>query len=248
MSIERLGDVTVPSGVLAVYDVGLVGLVLAGRLPEVPTVRVSGLPTDRALAVVGQRLADGDWGDNWNFVAVEVAAGDVASSEPAGEVPVDFARILLADEGAAADWEHNDPIDGLADYVFWGRDAAQLAEEVGAPLVRGDTFGWENVPVADAIRLGTAAEERKAAGSRVVASDYRPHSHHWQALARMRESDTLSGTIDVGGRTVCLFHTQWGDGVYPVFRDLAADGRLLRVRVQLYEPRDEDDEDDGSDG
>ncbi|MET9227918.1 DUF2185 domain-containing protein [Lentzea sp. NPDC003310] len=32
------------------------------------------------------------------------------------------------------------------------------------------------------------------------------------------------------------FFTSWGDGAFPVHRDLAADGTLLRIRVELGSP------------
>ena len=65
-------------------------------------------------------------------------------------------------------------------------------------------------------------DKLKAANHWLLAIDFRPHSHHFHALAAARKSKHGAGTIDVGGAKVCLFFTSWGDGVFPVYLDLDA--------------------------
>jgi len=47
---------------------------------------------------------------------------------------------------------------------------------------------------------------------------------------------TESSVVNVGGARLCNFMTTWGDGIFDVFRDLSADGRLLRIRIEMGQP------------
>ena len=77
------------------------------------------------------------------------------------------------------------------------------------------------------------AERRKAAKHLLLATDLRPHSHHFVALAAARQSKDGAGTIEVGGAKVCLFFTSWGDGVFPIYLDRDQHDRPVQLRVQL---------------
>lgn len=234
---EPLGELTVPSGVLRIFDCGALALVSSGQIREVPDVRVGGLPRDRPLRVLASRISEGEFAGEWDAFRVEVAGTPTVSSELAGEVIVDFARLLFADASIGAHWKHDEPIDGQADFVFWGRDAPALAAAVGAPaLAEAGTFGWVNRPVDEVVALGTKAEEVKAAHAFKLATDFRPHSHHFQALAIARASPAGAASLDVAHLRVCLAFTGCGDGVFPVFRELDVAGRLCGVRVQLAVP------------
>jgi hypothetical protein len=175
-------------------------------------------------------------------VVVQLAPGVVARSEHVGDVIVDFARVLFIDGAARAAWNHDGCIDGRADFLFWGRDAATLAELVGAPAVaqQPGSFGWLDLPVDDVVQKGQAAEAECHARGLKLATDFRPHSHHWQALEQVRRSPHEAGELDVGGVRACLWMTSWGDGIFPVFRDLDTNGALLQIRVQLFAPEPED--------
>jgi len=48
-------------------------------------------------------------------------------SEKVEHVGVDYARMLIADFDVLGAWHHGDSLDGLADFVFWGGDAEQVA-------------------------------------------------------------------------------------------------------------------------
>jgi hypothetical protein len=225
-----LGAVTAPSGKLAVFDVGLVGYLPREALePALVTIEV---PRDRELAVVGRRVGKGRFADCWDHVAVRLADGDVASSRKLGEAGVDFARLVCMDHRALDQWQHEDSLDGRADFVFWGRDADQLAKAMRAPATP-EGHGWSDLPVAEAEAKALQAERLKAEHHWLLATDFRPHSHHFHALAAARESEHGAGTIEVGGAKVCLFFTSWGDGVFPIFLDLDDRDRPLQIRVQL---------------
>ena len=228
--IEQLGEVTAPSGKLAVFDVGLIGYLPREALE--PALVIAEVPNQRALPVVGRRVGKGRFADCWDHVAVRLGAGEVAASRKLGEAGVDFARLVCMDHGALDRWQHEDSLDGLADFVFWGRDAAQLAKTMRAPKLK-EGYGWCNVSVADADAKHDKAERIKAANHWLLATDLRPHSHHFRALAAARASRLGAGTIDVGGAKVCLFFTSWGDGVFPIYLDLDRADRPVQIRVQL---------------
>lgn len=234
MKRERMGEVTVPSGTLTILDPGHIGMFENDDIAEVPAVMIGDLPRDRPLPVWGIRVGDGRWAALWDRVVVELRDEPVVSSEEAGTAMVDFARLLLADESNPEKWVHSDCIDGKADFVFWGRDAADLAAAVGAPALEDGNFGWRDLDVDEIVERGTAAEKLKAERGWKLATDFRPHSHHWAALEIARAAETESATIDVGDLRVCLFFTTWGDGMFPVFVDLGADGQPVQVRIQLH--------------
>jgi hypothetical protein len=233
MTRERLGEVTVPSGVLTILDAGHIGMFEADELEQVPAIAIGDLPRDRALPVWGTRVGKGPWARCWDHVTIEIGGAPAVASEEVGEAIVDHARLLLADESNADKWVHSGCIDGKADFVFWGRDAEALAAAVGAPALGDGEFGWRDLDVDEVVRLGTEVEERKDAGAWKAATDFRPHSHHWQALEAARGAPTDSATITVEDLRVCLFFTTWGDGEFPVIVDVDADGRPVEIRIQL---------------
>ncbi len=227
---EQLGTITVPSGTLAVFDIGLVGYLPREALEPQPV--TCEVPKGRELPVVGTRVGKGRFGDCWDHVAVKLGTGEIASSKRLGEAGVDFARLVCMDHGALDHWQHEDSLDGRADFMFWGRDAEQLATAMRAPATP-EGHGWTDLPVADAEAKALEAERLKAEHRWLLATDLRPHSHHFHALAAARRSKLGAGTIEVGGAKVCLFFTTWGDGVFPIFVDLDAANRPVQVRVQL---------------
>jgi len=187
------------------------------------------------LRVIGERRGSSPYPDCWSWIALDVAPGDVASVAPAGTVAVDKARLMFVDLEALGAWRHEEPTDGLADFVFWGRDAQAAAERFGVPKLDDGTFGFVDLPVMDAVKRG---EEIEAARAELrIATDFRPHSHHYHLLKQMRGSRTESGTMELAGSTCCAFFTSWGDGFFPVFRELDERGALLRVRIDLGTPQ-----------
>ena len=97
-------------------------------------------------------------------------------------------------------------------------------------------YGWTNLKVAAAEAKAIEAANLKSAQHWLLATDLRPHSHHFHALAAARESRQGAGTIEVGGAKVCLFFTSWGDGVFPIYLDLDHADRPVQLRVQLATP------------
>jgi hypothetical protein len=226
---ERLGEVSITSGALIVVDTGYLDDVELACARLGVTIRDA---PNGVFPIFGERLGEGRFAKCWRSVHAELAPGEAASREEAGAALVDNARLCFADPAALSHWKHVEPIDGKADFVFWGRDAIELAKLVGAEQTP-EGWGWRDLPLDEARARGLAAEETKRDKKLLLATDFRPHSHHFQILAQQRTTETQSGTIDVAGMRVTSFHTTWGDGVFPVVVERDRTGRALRVRVEL---------------
>lgn len=226
-----LGDITVPSGELAIFDIGLCGYLPREALE--PTIVTCEVPRDRPLPVIGAAVGRGRFAACWDHVAVLLApAGEIASSRKLGEAAVDFARLVCMDHAALDAWQHEDSLDGLADVVFWGRDDAILGRVMRAPRIQ-EGYGWSNLPLAEAEAKADEIARKKAENRWLLASDLRPHSHHYYALAAARENPRGAGTLELAGTRLMLLFTTWGDGVFPVYLDSDHDDRPLQIRIQL---------------
>lgn len=172
--------------------------------------------------------------DRWRRVMVQGnSQNPTCRSGLVGRVAADYARLLVADFDALGAWRHEDSLDGLADYVFWGRDAEIVAQALNAPRLSNTEFGWTNLPESLAEEHGIEVQKYMQRHGLKFATDYRPHSDHWQVMQTTRNSATESGTAVVGGVTVCNFMTTWGDGLFNVYRDLGESGELVQVRIEL---------------
>jgi hypothetical protein len=193
------------------------------------------VPVSSSIAVMGERMPPGQYEDRWRRVWLEVRPGEVATSREVGHVLVDEARLLVVDADALGQWKDDEAPAGLADFVFWGRDAEAVAEEVGARPVGNpneESFGWLDLTLNAAREFGSRVEAAHSKG-RTFAFDFRPHTNHWRLMKQVRSSSTESGVIQLGGADCCLFMTTWGDGAFPVMADLDSAQRLLRLRVEL---------------
>jgi hypothetical protein len=208
----------------------------AGQLQVqgVPMVAAGGLPPGERLPVIGVRREQEPYAGLWSWVGIQVReGGEVHESVRAGITGVDRARLMFVDPEALGEWQHEEPTDGLADFVFWGRDAEKVRKRLDAPVLGEREFGWVDLPVEEAVRRGESVEEAVSRGEMKLATDFRPHSHHYHLLKQMRSCPSESGTLALGGGRCCAFFTGWGDGLFPVFRDLDSQGRLVRLRVEL---------------
>jgi hypothetical protein len=196
-------------------------------------VAVRGLPAG-SLRVLGERMEPGADQQRWHSVWVECAEGVLAETLEAGYVLVDEARLMFVDPTALNSWVNDEPADGLFDLAFWGADAEQVATRLAVSKLE-DEYLWTDLAVDQVRPLCDQLESLRGDGVR-FAFDLRPHDDHFRVLKPMRSSATESGTIEVGGALTTGWFTSWGDGAFPVYRDLAEDGTLLRVRVVLGAP------------
>lgn len=211
-------------------------------------VGVAGLPVGVDLPVRGELLPpDHSDSDRWRSVWVELGnRDDVFRSEHIGHVLVDEARLILCDLEMLGEWQVGESHDGLYDVAFWGRDAAEVADALGAGKIAqqgGSLSGWMDLSLEDAI---ARAEELQALNGgesdRRFVIDLRPHDHAYQLLSQAWISDTGAGTIELAGGIATGFFTSWGDGAFPVYREVAESGELLALRVD-FDPEGRSPED-----
>jgi hypothetical protein len=199
-------------------------------------IAVSGVPRNRSLSVMGERMPAGPDEGRWRRVWIDLRDGDVARTRDIGHVLVDEARLMAVDADALAAWDDRNSLDGKADLAFWGRDADAIAAEVGAGPLRfageANLFGWADLPFDDALESAQRIRELRSA-DRKFAVDFRPHTHYWRVMRDVRATRTESGTLDLAGAQLCMFMTTWGDGAFPVLADLDAAGQLLRIRIDI---------------
>ncbi|MGA5446379.1 hypothetical protein ACPCVO_06965 [Streptomyces umbrinus] len=194
----------------------------------VPVVALGGLPRDRALPV----LASGAG------IVIPVDPAPAAKIVELGDIRVDWARLLFGDADALNAWQHDEPVDGLADVAFWGAAEEEAATEFGAPALgepgEDGVRGWTGLTVPEAMRRASALFDwKEAAPGRRLMVDFRPHSHHWQVMREVRASAVESGTVEVGGARVLCTMTGQGDGWFPVSAELGPAGELVAVRVSF---------------
>lgn len=238
----ELGYVTAPSGKLVFVDVAFTGLPDQPDQPQ--QVVVDDLPRNTELRVVGTRPGASDDGlhlDSWDHVDIVcIDAAESAGSELLGHVVVDAANVLIADSLACSKWQQDDSHDGLADVVFWGLRAPELADMLGAPTLPGVAphFGWLDLPIEEARERAAEVEEREAELQLHVPVDLRPHSDRWKAYASLEASPIDVGQFDLHGARACLIQLM-SDGLYPVHRRLDAAGRTVAVRIDIEAAFDE---------
>jgi hypothetical protein len=204
----------------------------------VPAVVCAGVPVAQPMRILGERMPPPEH-DRWRRVSIECRPTISADrSEKVGHVGVDYARLLIADVDALGMWEHERPLDGLSDFVFWGIDAGQVARKFEAPSLKDEGFGWTDISEEVALERGAAIENYRERKGLKFATDYRPHSHHWQVMKETRSSSTESGMTEIEGMTVCNFMTTWGDGIFEVYRDLGAKDELVSIRIEFVQNGD----------
>ncbi|PPK61854.1 DUF2185 domain-containing protein [Actinokineospora auranticolor] len=201
-------------------------------------VAVRGVPA-RELRVLGERMDDGEFEARWRSVWVECAEGEPVRSVECGYVVVDESRLMFADPLALNAWRENVSEDGLYDVEFWGGDAAAVFERLVEPkpseMDDRSAYAWVDLAGGEAAERHRELGELQRSGLRFRAV-VRPHDDDYRIRLQADHNLTESGTIEVGGAKVTGWFTSWGDGMYPLYRDLAADGTLLRVRVELGTP------------
>ncbi|MFI8350067.1 hypothetical protein [Streptomyces sp. NPDC085596] len=202
----------------------------------VPVVTVGGVPRDRRLPVLATRTGSGP---SWTEITVRTSEAPAETSVPLGHIGVDWARLLFGDVDALNTWQHDEPVDGLADVAFWGAAADEAAATFAAPELgepgEPGVRGWTGLTVAEAMERARAVQTWALETGRRLMVDLRPHSHHWQIMRRLRASELESGTVDIGPARLLCAMTACGDGYFPVSADLDASGGVVAVRVGFPE-------------
>jgi hypothetical protein len=250
-----LGHVTTSTGSLVVADFGLLGAfdseadtatVAKSRADgdtlaftfvgntNIQAIACHKVPLDTPIAVTACRVESGKFSDRWAHVDVQVRPdATVAQTEVIGKVLVDFARLAVGDVVSMCGFGGPGTADGLADVVWWGRDAEHVANHAHVPRLSDAEFGYTDLPDEAAEAWVQWLERCKTESSLRFAWDYRPHNYQWQMLGQVRDSATQSGTVDINKNAMVGFMTTWGDDVYDVVAMRDAEGQIARIRIQL---------------
>jgi hypothetical protein len=193
-----------------------------------------GLPTDRRLPVIGTPIFEGDFAGRWRFIDVVIdETAEMARAEEVEGIMVDHGQLLFAGLGPLGQFRAGESLDGLADYVFWGRDAEPLATAVGAEDLGDEEFGWTDLPVEEIGARARAVESAIEAEELAVGVDYRPHCHLETLNAALRQNDEDAAEIVLDGSRLVGCGNRWGDSIFSVSRLFDDGGNVVRIRVHL---------------
>jgi hypothetical protein len=203
-------------------------------LHGIHAIAISGLPPNQPLSIEGRPMEDGPFAKHWRDISLIIKPeAVVAQSIKIGHVAVDMGRLMFCDLDAMGEWQHQDTIDGLADLVFWGKDAQRLATKFGAMHIDGSIFGVINKPIDELAALAFQVQKHLELHHLVAAIDFRPHSDHWRMLKAVAECETESGDIELGKSRCCGFMTSWGDGFFPIYLELDEKAAPIKLRIEL---------------
>ncbi|MBN9681647.1 MULTISPECIES: DUF2185 domain-containing protein [unclassified Corallococcus] len=192
------------------------------------------LPAGQGLKVIGVPMPPGEFGGRWRSIDIVVGGeAEAVRSEDVAGVMVDHGQLMFTGLGPMGRFRMWEPEDGLADYVFHGRDAPKLAKELGASDLGGGLYGWKDLPMERVGEKATPLQERIENEGLAVGVDYRPHCNLEKLNAALRESEEDAASLVLDGARVVGCGNRWGDGIFTVSRHLDAEGRTVRVRVEL---------------
>lgn len=197
-------------------------------------VAVGGLPAGQTLRIEATPMPQGEFARRWRSIDVVIdAEGVVARSLPVQGVMVEHGQMICADLEAFGQFRMWEPLDGLADFIFWGQDAPAIAEKFQASRLDDRHFGWLNVPDSEIHRFAQPVQAWIESQQLLAGVDYRPHCNLEKLNAQIRDKELESGQLELAGVRVCGFRNRWGDGIFTVIRDLDASGRLVRIRLDV---------------
>ena len=191
------------------------------------------LPNDRDLPVVGTLMPDGEFGGRFAHIDIVVQDGEATDGDRVAGVMVDHGQLMFAGLGPLGAFRVWESLDGLADFVFWGRDAKRVADRFGAGSLDDTHFGWVDVPVEEVGGKAGPVQRYVADEKLAVGIDYRPHCNLERFNALMRSSEADTAQLDLAGAATVACGNRWGDGIFSVERRRAADGSIAAIRVEL---------------
>lgn len=195
-------------------------------------VAVQGLPTARPLQIVATMMPDGEFAGRWQSIDIVIdSEAAVSKSTSVVGVMVEYGQLICADLESFGDFRMWQSLDGQADFVFWGKDAAGVAQLFDAKAISPREYGWLNLPLDEVSKHADAVQDHIEKNKLKVGVGYRPHCNLEKLNAQIRGSELEVGQVVLKNSRACGFSTRWGDGLFEVFRDFDASGRLVRIRI-----------------
>ena len=197
-------------------------------------VAIGNVEPAKGLRIEATPMPSGEFAGRWRGIDVIIdAEAVVAQSLPVQGVMVEHGQLMCADLEAFGQFRMWESLDGLADFVFWGKDAPDVAEKFHASHLDSHEFGWLNVSEAEIHKFAGPVQHWIESQNLKVGVDYRPHCNLERLNAQIRNNETGSGQLELAGLRVCGFQNRWGDGIFTVVRDVDAAGRLVRIRLDV---------------
>jgi hypothetical protein len=229
---ELLGELSCPSGVVLILDPGLRPLWRHDQplaADEATDFRIDGVDAERAA-----RLFDRQWHPRFLYDVPAEGVDEVRRSFARLTQQHDFdARLTALPERVTHRARLAQALEqgGAGEVLFQGAWGAAVGDAPSGRLpVRGrrmppgpDAGRWREVLLE--CRPGVVAHSERVALVRAVCG--RLLFADADAFGAWRNNEPPAGPA------LCAFSTTWADGVLPVWRDRDADGRLLRVRLDL---------------
>jgi hypothetical protein len=197
-------------------------------------VAIADVPTDRSLPIFATPLPDGEFTGRWRTIDVVIDANAIASRSVSTEgVMVEHGQLLCSDLEAFGEFRMWQSLDGLADFVLWGEEAAGIARVFQAAKFGEREYGWKDLPIEEMQQHAQEVQSHIAKSGLNVGVDYRPHCNLEKLHSQIRAKDLEAGQVLLGQAKTCGFSNRWGDGIFEVVRDFDTTGRLIRIRLDV---------------
>lgn len=197
-------------------------------------VAISGIPRDRSFPIHATAMPEGEFNGRWRSIDIIIDENaTVARSEETVGVMVEHGQLICSDLEAFGQFRMWESVDGLADFVFWGRDAAEVAKKFKAQKLNEREFGWVNLPEKEIDKHAEKVQDYIDSKELKVGVDYRPHCNLEKLNVQIRETDNAAGQLTLNNAALCGFENRWGDGIFEIIRDFDAAGSLVRIRIDL---------------
>ncbi len=201
-------------------------------------VAVKGLPTDRSLPIVATPMNDREFDGRWRSIDIVIDSEAVVSkSSSINGVMVEHGQLICADLESFGDFRMWQSLDGQADFVFWGKDAADVAQVFHAKSINQREYGWLDLPLDEVSKHADEVQSHIEKNKLKVGVDYRPHCNLEKLNAQIRDSKIEVGQVVLRNSRACGFSNTWGDGLFEVIRDFDASARLVRIRIDVGSDR-----------
>ncbi len=175
-----------------------------------------------------------EFAGRWYSIDLVIDEGaKISDKETVEGVMVDYGQLMLSGLGPLGHFRMWESLDGLADFVFKGRDAEALAKEMKANNLGDGHYGWKDLPDESISSKAQPVQQRIDAENLAINVDYRPHCNLEKLNAQIRDGEGRTAQIVLDGNNVVGFDNRWGDGIFALSRCLDRNNEVVRIRIEL---------------
>lgn len=198
-------------------------------------VAIQNLPTNRALPIYAVPMPDdSEFAGRWRTIDIIIDShAAIANSQTITGIMVEYGQLLCCDIYAFGEFRMGQSLDGLGDFVFWGPDAASIAQTFKAPQLNESEYGWINLPLDQIHALAGQVQNHIDVNQLRAGVDYRPHCNLEKLNAQIRTTQNEVGQLTLNNAIACGFSNRWGDGIFDVICDFDPSGNVARIRIDV---------------